>query len=179
MNSDLAEYIRTVPDFPVDGIQFKDISSLLENPTGFSLALSQLEETAKQFQTDCIVGIESRGFVFGTPLAQLLSVPFVMARKPGKLPNATVCRSYDLEYGSAELHLQKISPISGKVIIVDDLVATGGTAMACADMIHAEWKIPKQDIMVLSVINLPSLGGSNKIISAGYKSVSLLEFDDE
>ena len=175
----LDQYIRTVPDFPIPGIQFKDITSLLDHPTGFSLTLHALEEVARQFSANCVVGIESRGFVFGAPLANKLTIPFVMARKPGKLPNNTVNKSYELEYGSAELHIQEMSPIHGKVLVVDDLIATGGTAIACASLIHEEWRIPKQDIMILSVIDLPVLGGSTKIVDSGYKCVSLLEYDDE
>jgi adenine phosphoribosyltransferase len=106
-------------------------------------------------------------------------MPFIMARKPGKLPNSTVSKSYDLEYGSAELHIQEVSPILGKVLVVDDLIATGGTALACADLINEKWNIPKQDIMILSVIDLPVLGGSSKIKDSGYKCDSLIEYDDE
>jgi adenine phosphoribosyltransferase len=108
-----------------------------------------------------------------------MTVPFIMARKPGKLPNSTVCKSYDLEYGSAELHIQEVSPIHGNVLIIDDLIATGGTALACADLINEKWNIPNQDIMILSVIDLPVLGGSSKIKDSGYQCVSLLEYDDE
>jgi adenine phosphoribosyltransferase len=178
-HTQLDQYIRTVPDFPIPGIQFKDISSLLENPFGFSLALNALEYQASQFLCNCVVGIESRGFVFGAPLANRMTVPFIMARKPGKLPNSTVCKSYDLEYGSAELHIQEVSPIHGNVLIIDDLIATGGTALACADLINEKWNIPNQDIMILSVIDLPVLGGSSKIKDSGYQCVSLLEYDDE
>ncbi len=109
------------------------------------------------FNCNTIIGVESRGFVFGSPIAFDLDVPFVMARKPGKLPNKTVSKEFKLEYGETEIHLQEISPIMGNVVIVDDLIATGGTALACADLIHENRKIAKKNILILSVIDLPAL----------------------
>ena len=102
-----------------------------------------------------------------------------MARKPGKLPNKTVYKEFKLEYGETEIHLQELSPIMGNVVIVDDLVATGGTALACADLIHENWNIPKENILILAVIDLPELGGNKLIQEQGYNVKTLIEFEGE
>ena len=171
--------IRTVPDFPIEGIQFRDITGLLEDTEAFNKCLIDLTAEIMLFKGDVIVGIESRGFLFGTPLARDIEIPFVLARKPGKLPNKSVSKKYDLEYGKAELQIQLLSPINGKVIIIDDLIATGGTALACANLIHENWNIPKEDILILAVIDLPNLGGSAIIQDNGYNVRTLVEFDGE
>ena len=116
----LKDFIRTVSNFPIDGIQFRDITSLVEEPKAFNKSLIELTAYCMDFKVDTLVGIESRGFIFGTPLARDLEVPFIMARKPGKLPNQTVSKHFKLEYGETELHIQKISPIKGKVVIIDE-----------------------------------------------------------
>ena len=171
--------IRTVYDFPIPGIQYRDITGLLEDPKSFKEAIIDMTSEAMQFKVQTIIGIESRGFVFGAPIAFDLDLPLVLARKPGKLPNATVSKSYTLEYGEAELHIQEISPIMGKIVIIDDLIATGGTALACADLIHENWKIPKKNILILSVIDLPDLNGSTLIKEHGYNVKTLIEFEGE
>ena len=124
----LKDIVRTIPDYPIPGIQFRDITSITENATAFKQSITELSVHVAKFNADCIVGIESRGFVFGTPIATKFDLPFILARKPSKLPNPTVSKSFKLEYGETELHIPKISP-QGKVAIVDDLVATGGTAL--------------------------------------------------
>ena len=171
--------IRTVYDFPIPGIQYRDITGLLEDPKSFKETIVNMTSEAMQFKVQTIIGIESRGFVFGAPIAYDLDLPFVLARKPGKLPNKTVSKKYTLEYGEAELHLQELSPILGKVVIIDDLIATGGTALACADLIHENWKIPKENILILAVIDLPDLKGSEIIKAHGYKVKTLIEFKGE
>lgn len=176
---DLKDKIRTIPDFPIPGVMYRDITSLLEDPNSFKSILLSMCFEAHRFNPDVIVGIESRGFIFGTPLAEKFYLPFIPARKPGKLPNETVSKSFDLEYGSTELHIQKISPIKGNVTIVDDLIATGGTALACADLIHEHWQIPKENIQILAVIDLPDLGGSAIIRDNGYNVVTLTEFEGD
>lgn len=181
ISEDLKNSIRTVPDFPIEGIQFRDITSLLENPEAFNDALiSMMQALGKDVAVNAIVGIESRGFVFGAPLAWDMSVPFILARKPGKLPNDTYSKDYELEYGKATIEIQKNSamPASG-VVIVDDLIATGGTALACADLIHESWGVPKDEICVLAIIDLPDLKGSDRIRSNGYRVHTLLEFEGE
>ena len=171
--------IRTVYDFPIPGIQYRDITGLLEDPKSFKEAIIDMTSEAMQFKVQTIIGIESRGFVFGAPIAYDLDLPFILARKPGKLPNKTVSKKYTLEYGEAELHLQELSPILGNVVIIDDLIATGGTALACADLIHENWKIPKENILILAVIDLPDLKGSEIIKAHGYKVKTLIEFKGE
>ncbi len=178
-NLNLKDIIRTVPDHPIPGIQFRDITSLVEHSEGFNYSLTQLTKHCMQFNGNTIVGIESRGFVFGAPIARDMELPFVMARKPGKLPNETVSKEFKLEYGETELHIQKISPILGKVVIIDDLIATGGTALACADLIHENWNIPKENILILAVIDLPDLKGSAIIKERGYNVEALVEFEGE
>ena len=175
----LKNIIRTVPDFPIEGVQFRDITSLLEDPEAFGGAVQQCCFHAHRFRADCVVAVESRGFIFGAPISTQLKIPFIPARKPGKLPNETISQQFDLEYGSTEIHLQTISPISGRVVIVDDLIATGGTALACADLVHTNFNIPKQDILVLSIIDLPDLGGSHAISDAGYNVTALIDFEGE
>lgn len=177
--SNLKDYIRTVPDFPIPGIQFRDITSLIEDPAGLNKAIIGLLHEASKFKSTVVVGIESRGFVFGAPIAWDLGTPFVMARKPGKLPNSTFKKQFDLEYGSTSLEIQTNTEISSsdKVVIVDDLIATGGTAIACADLVHENWNVPKENILIIAVIDLPDLRGSNLIQEQGYGVSTLVEFE--
>jgi adenine phosphoribosyltransferase len=173
---DLKDTIRTVPDFPIEGIQFRDITSMLERPEAFNKALISLSSTCMSFNATKIVAIESRGFIFGSPIARDMELPLILARKPGKLPNKTYQRNYKLEYGEAELHIQRNSDIKSndKIVIVDDLIATGGTAKALASLI-----VPKENILVLAVIDLPDLGGSAIIKKAGFNVEALIEFEGE
>ena len=179
--NDLKDSIRTVPDFPIPGIQFRDITSLIENPEAFNQSLLELTSLTMNFKATKLVGIESRGFVFGTPIARDLDLPFIMARKPGKLPNPTHKRDFNLEYGSTSLEIQKVTEINehDKVVIVDDLIATGGTAIACADLVHECFNVPKENILILAVIDLPSLEGSAIIEKHGYSVNTLIEFEGE
>ena len=177
--TELNNYIRTVLDFPIEGVEFRDITSLLETPEAFNLVMKEFEDICNLTVADCIVGIESRGFIFGSPIALSKNIPFVLARKPGKLPNPTHRIEYELEYGTSELHIQKISPIKGNVIIIDDLIAKGGTAIACAKLVHKQFNIPKKNILILAVIDLPNLGGSAIIRQSGYDVRTLTEFEGE
>ena len=178
---DLKEGIRTVLDFPIPGIQFRDITSLIENPKYFNKALMDLTALCMSANATKIIGIESRGFVFGSPIARDMEVPFIMARKPGKLPNKTYKKDFDLEYGSTSLEIQQITEIdtSDNIVIVDDLIATGGTALACADLIHECFDVPKENITILAVIDLPILKGSAIIHEQGYNVNTLIEFEGE
>ena len=180
-NIDLKDCIRTVPNFPIPGIQFRDITSLIENPSAFNKSLLDLTSLTMNFSATKVVGIESRGFVFGAPIARDLDLPFIMARKPGKLPNPTHKRDFDLEYGSTSLEIQKVTDINeyDKVVIVDDLIATGGTAIACADLVLECFDVPKENILILAVIDLPSLEGSAIIEKHGYSVNTLIEFEGE
>lgn len=178
--SNLKRFVRTVPDFPIPGIQFRDITSLCAGP-GFAQTVEALSLATETHQATVVVGIESRGFVFGAPVAYKHSIPLIFARKPGKLPNATVSKDYNLEYGKATLEIQTCEPLDeqSRVVIVDDLIATGGTAIACADLVHEQFGVPKQNILVLCVIDLPDLGGSAKLKDLGYNVKYVMEFEGE
>jgi adenine phosphoribosyltransferase len=134
---DLKSLIRDVPDFPKPGIVFKDITTLLNNPDGLRYTIDLMAERVADLQVDYVVGMESRGFIFGTPLAYKMGVGFVPVRKPKKLPSATYSVEYELEYGSdrLELHQDAFHPGS-RVLVIDDLIATGGTAGATAKLIE-------------------------------------------
>ena len=174
----LKNYIRTVNDFPIQGITFRDITSLIENPFAFKTTCDELTKISKDFKANIVVGIESRGFLFASSIVNSLSIPYILARKPGKLPNDTFKINFDLEYGSTSLEIQKNSKISSEnnLVIVDDLIATGGTAIACANLLNSDFKVPKKNIMILSVIDLPELGGSKKAKEIGYKVYSLVSY---
>ena len=128
---DLKDYVRTIPDFPEKGVMFKDITSVLQDSEGLKLAIDKMQEKIEKLEFDVVVGAESRGFLFGMPIAYNLNKSFVPVRKKGKLPGETISESYDLEYGSAtlEIHKDAIKP-GQKVVIIDDLIATGGTLEA-------------------------------------------------
>jgi adenine phosphoribosyltransferase len=134
---DLTKYIASVPDFPKPGILFRDITPLMQDGLAFREAVSRLEKFARQQGAELIAGPESRGFIFGCPVAYNMGIGFVPVRKPGKLPRKTISCKYDLEYGSNELHMHADSVKKGqKVLIIDDLLATGGTVKATIDIIH-------------------------------------------
>ena len=135
--NDLKVLIRDVPDFPIPGILFKDITTLLKDPNGLARVQALFVEQYEEQQIDVVVGIESRGFIFGTPLALALNAGFVPVRKPGKLPAETIYREYSLEYGTnrLELHQDAIEP-GQRVLLIDDLLATGGTAKASVELIE-------------------------------------------
>jgi adenine phosphoribosyltransferase len=134
--TDLKSYIRDVPDFPKPGILFRDITPLLSSPLAFGAAIQQLTQRYQDKQIDAVVAIESRGFIFGAPLAINLGAQFVPIRKPGKLPYQTLSHSYDLEYGSdtLEIHCDALKP-GQRILLVDDLLATGGTMKACLTLL--------------------------------------------
>lgn len=134
---DLKPLIRDVPDFPKPGILFRDITPLLSDPAGFQSVISQITESAHQAQVDAVAGIESRGFIFGAPVALNLGLPFIPIRKPGKLPAEKMSIEYSLEYGSSQLDIHKDALVADQsVLVVDDLLATGGTALASAKLIE-------------------------------------------
>ncbi len=169
--------IRTIPHYPKQGIQFRDITTLLKDPVGFRIAIDELAKRYSDQKIDKIAGIEARGFVIGAALAYKLGVGFVPVRKPGKLPAETIGHDYALEYGSdrVEIHTDAISQAE-RILLVDDLIATGGTAEAVALLIH---KLGGEIVECVFVIDLPDLGGTKRLAQNGLKSFSLCEFEGE
>ena len=175
---DLKQYIRTVDNFPIDGIEFKDITSLIETPKAFSKTCDELTRITKEFGADLVASIESRGFIFAGTIARDLHLPFILARKPGKLPNETFQKSFDLEYGSTSIEIQKNTKVGAnhKIVIVDDLVATGGTAIACAELFTENFAVENSNILILGIIDLTSLGGSKLIMERNYKIETIIDY---
>ncbi len=176
----LKEYIRTVNDFPIDGIKFRDITSLIETPDAFVKTCNAMDELTKAFNPSVVVSIESRGFIFAGSISKDLALPFVLARKPGKLPNESYSKEFDLEYGRTSIEIQKNTSITSddRVVIIDDLVATGGTAIACAELLTENFGVLNKNILVLAVIDLPDLGGSKLINNQGYSVETLVGYSD-
>jgi len=176
---DLKKYIRTVNNFPIDGIEFRDITSLIETPEAFVKTCDELTKIADTFKPNIVTSIESRGFIFAGTIARDLKLPFVLARKPGKLPNETYQKSFDLEYGSTSIEIQRNTAIEPdhKIVIVDDLVATGGTAIACAEILVEDFNIKDSNILILTIIDLPNLGGRNLIKQKGFNIEYLIAYE--
>ena len=171
---DLKEYIRSIPDYPKKGILFRDITTLIKNEKAFVYCIDQIVKKSKQFQFNKIAAVESRGFVFASAVSYILNKPFVLLRKKNKLPAETHSIDFELEYGTAtiEVHKDSINK-EDSVIIIDDLVATGGTADAAAKLI----KISNGKVAgFIFVINLFDIGGYNKLIKQGYKVENLINF---
>ena len=157
----LEDYVTSIPDFPEPGIIFRDITSILQDADGLRLAIDSMQELLKGVDFDVIVGAESRGFVFGAPIAYNLHKPFVLIRKKGKLPCETVSKEYDLEYGSAEIEMHKDSIKPGqKVVLVDDLIATGGTIQAAAELVES---LGGQVVKILFLMELKGLKGRERL----------------
>ena len=175
---DLKKFIRTVNDFPIDGIVFRDITSLIETPEAFVKTCNELTKITREFNADIVASIESRGFIFAGTIARDLGLPFVLARKPGKLPNETFQKNFDLEYGSTSIEIQKNTNINKgqKIVIVDDLVATGGTAIACAELLTENFNVSNEDILILSIIDLTELGGSALIKEKGFSIKTIIDY---
>ena len=170
---ELKKLIREVPDFPKPGINFYDITTLLKDPTGLKQTIDALADQIGDEQIDTIIGVESRGFIFATPLAYQKGAGFVPVRKPKKLPAECVSVSYDLEYGQDTLEMHKDAVGDGhRVLIVDDLLATGGTAKAVVELVE---KMGGTVVGLLFVVELDFLGGRNKF--EGYNVKSLINYD--
>ena len=171
---DLKEYIRSIPDYPKKGILFRDITTLIKNETAFAETINQIVERSKNYKIDKIAAIESRGFVFASAVSYLLKKPFILLRKKNKLPADTYSVDFELEYGTATIEMHKDSiDEDDSVLIIDDLIATGGTAKAAAKLIE----MSKGNISAfIFVINLFDLGGCDDLIKEGYKIENLIEF---
>ena len=161
MSKKLEEYVVTIPDFPEPGIMFRDITSVIQDPDGLKLAVDELVARVKDLDFDVVVGPESRGFIFGVPVAYLTGKGFVPVRKKGKLPRKTVSQKYDLEYGQAEIeiHVDAVKP-GQKVVIVDDLIATGGSAEAAAKLVE---QLGGSVVKMVFVMELAGLEGRKRL----------------
>jgi adenine phosphoribosyltransferase len=167
------DYIRSIPDFPEKGIIFRDVTSVLQDADGLQLAINSMQDMIKDLDYDVVAGAESRGFIFGTPIAYNNKKPFVLIRKKGKLPCETVEQEYDLEYGTAtiEMHKDAIKP-GQKVLIVDDLIATGGTTKAMIQLVEALGGVV---VGVVVLMELAGLKGREKI--GGYRLDSVITYE--
>lgn len=173
-NEHLAALVRTIPDFPQPGIQFRDITTLLADPAGFAELIERLADIARPLDADLVAGIEARGFVLGAALAHALGLGFVPIRKAGKLPGKTVGIDYVLEYGTDRLEMHEGQVARGaRVLLVDDLIATGGTALAAAQLLREQGA---SVLLALFAIDLPDLGGRAALEADGIATIALLEF---
>ena len=170
---ELKDYVRSIPDFPEPGIIFRDVTSVLQDAEGFKLAIDSMIETLKDVDFDVIVGTESRGFIFGVPIAYAMGKPFVLIRKKGKLPCETIEQTYDLEYGTAtiEMHRDSIKP-GQKVVLVDDLIATGGTVEAAIKLIE---QLGGEVVKVIFLMELAGLKGRERL--KGYDVASVITYE--
>ncbi|MEM7472647.1 MAG: adenine phosphoribosyltransferase [Pseudomonadota bacterium] len=176
-SAQVKDYIRTIPDFPHEGIMFRDVTTLFLDPRGFRMAIDQMLAPYVGQRIDTVAGLEARGFILGGAIAHQLSVGFVPIRKQGKLPGKTIQQSYTLEYGEAtmELHDDSLQP-GEKVLLVDDLLATGGTAEAGIKLIE---KLGAEVIGTSFIIDLPDLGGREKLEALGMDVRVLCEFEGD
>ena len=172
---DLSKFIRTVPDFPEPGIMFRDVTTLFAEPQAFKAMIEQFNQQFNGVDIDYIGGIDARGFIIGAALALTREIGFVPVRKKGKLPYDTISEDYALEYGTATLELHKDAVSAGaKVLIVDDLIATGGTAIAAVNLFR---KVNANVIGCAFLVDLPELGGADKLRSIDVSVTSLCTFD--
>ena len=169
----IEEYVTSIPDFPEEGIIFRDVTSVLQDADGLHLAVDLMQEKLEGIDFDVVVGPESRGFIFGVPIAYNLRKPFIPVRKKGKLPRETISAKYDLEYGSAEIEIHKDAIKPGqKVVIVDDLIATGGTVEAIIDLIE---QLGGVVVKVCFVMELAGLQGRKNL--SGYDVDSAIIYE--
>lgn len=169
--------IRTVPHWPKQGIMFRDITTLLKDPVGLKICVDDFVKRYRNTDFDIIVGIEARGFILGGALAYSLGKGFVPVRKKGKLPAETVGVTYDLEYGTDTIEMHKDAILKGqKVLIIDDLLATGGTALAAAKLVE---KLGGKVVEIAFIVDLPDVGGGKKLTKAGYKWYAQCAFEGD
>ena len=175
--TNLRDTIKTVPDYPKEGIMFRDVTSLMQNPQAFAQVIDLFKETFAGKGITTIVGTEARGFIFGAPLAYAMGVSFVPVRKPGKLPRATLSQDYDLEYGKDTLQIHTDAITSGdSVLLVDDLLATGGTMEATANLVR---QLGGTVYGAAFVVTLPELGGEKRLADLNVDITTLVEFEGE
>ncbi len=171
---DLKKYIRSIPDYPKKGILFRDITTLIKNPEAFKFTNDKIIEIAKKMQFDKVAAIESRGFVFAATVSYALNKPFILLRKKNKLPAETYSVDFTLEYGDATIEVHKDSISDGeKILVIDDLIATGGTAEAAAKLIKISGGSVAGFIFVINLFDLP---GNRQLKDKGYKTECLIDF---
>ena len=169
----IEEYVTSIPDFPEPGIIFRDITSVIGDPDGLKLAIDSLDDLLEGVDYDVVAGAESRGFIFGAPLAYVMHKPFVPIRKKGKLPCETVEKTYDLEYGTATIEMHKDAVKKGeKVVLLDDLIATGGTMKAAAELVE---ELGGEVVKMLFLIELSDLNGRE--VLKDYDVDSVVQFE--
>lgn len=172
---DITKLIRTIPNYPKEGIMFRDITTLLRDPAGFKSTIEILANKYKEAPIDYIAGIEARGFILGAALAYALGKGFIPVRKKGKLPGSTISQSYDLEYGSDIIEIHEDALHHGaNVLLIDDLIATGGTAIGAITLIE---KVGGKIYETAFVVDLPELNGAKRIEAMGHKVFALCRFD--
>ena len=170
----LKNFVRSIPDYPKKGILFRDITTLIKDEKAFAESINQIVERSKKFKIDKIAAIESRGFVFASAVSYLLKKPFIMLRKKNKLPAETHSVDFELEYGTATIEVHKDSIVGGdSVLIIDDLIATGGTAKAAAELVEISGG---NVVAFVCAINLFDLGGSDNLVKKGYAVENLMDF---
>ena len=170
----IKETITIVKNYPIEGIVFKDITTLLENPEAFKSTVDIMVDKVKHLDFNRVVGVESRGFFWSGPIAYALSKSFVLARKPGKLPRKAAEKFFSLEYGTNTVHIHEDAIQKGdKVLVVDDLIATGGTAMATAELCQ---ELGATEVHIIALIDLPKLGGSKKLAEKFGEVITLLDY---
>ncbi len=171
----LEEYVTSIPDFPEKGVIFRDITSILQDKDGLKQSVDEMQERLVGLEFDTIVGPESRGFIYGVPIAYNMHKPFIPVRKKGKLPRETIEQEYDLEYGTAtlEIHKDAIKP-GQKVAIVDDLIATGGTTVAIAKLVE---KLGGEIVKIVALMELEDLKGRDRL--KGYNIESVIKYSDK
>jgi len=174
---DLKQVIRTVDDFPKPGVKFLDVTSILENPEAFRRTVNWLIKLAAVHQIESVVAIDARGFVWGGAVANELRCPLHLARKPGKLPGNIVTNTYDTEYSTASLSMLKDVPIKGPVMVIDDILATGGTLNAVGQLLELEFQIKTENQIHAVIANLDFLPGKKFLIEQGYVVEHLINFD--
>ncbi len=169
----LEDYVRSIPDFPEEGIIFRDVTSILQDADGLKLSIDMIQEKLEGLDFDVVVGTESRGFIFGMPVAYNLHKPFIPVRKKGKLPCETISKEYALEYGTAtiEMHKDSIKP-GQKVVVIDDLIATGGTIEAAIQLIE---ELGGEVVRVVFLMELAGLKGREKLSKYDVESVICYE----
>ena len=169
----IEDYVISIPDFPEPGIIFRDITGILRDADGLKLSIDKIQEMLEGVEFDAVLGLESRGFIFGMPIAYNLHKPFVLVRKAGKLPCETISRTYDLEYGSAtiEMHKDSIKP-GQKVVLIDDLIATGGTIEAAIKLVE---RLGGEVVKIVCLMELAGLEGRRKLEGYDFEAVVTYE----